>query len=58
VTAEVGSFAPNPFGLHDMHGNVAEWTLGHYGETVERQTVRGGSWRDLPADANASERFG
>jgi formylglycine-generating enzyme required for sulfatase activity len=58
VTAAVGSFAPNPFALYDMHGNVAEWTLGRYGDQAERRTVRGGSWRDLPQDSHASERFG
>ena len=31
VTATVGSYAPNPWGLCDMIGNAAEWTRSDYG---------------------------
>ena len=71
-TAPVGSFAPNAFGLYDMHGNVWEWVEDCYHDNYDGaptdgsawtavgdctyRVVRGGSWQDLPSDLRAANR--
>ncbi len=65
VSAPVGTYQPNPWALHDTHGNVAEWTrkgvrnLLRAAEPLvpaDRQIVRGGSWYDRPKRARSASR--
>ena len=70
-TAPVGSFAPNAWGLHDMHGNAWEWVSDWYGEryyanspaadpigpaTGDVRVRRGGSWHSWPFYVRSSFR--
>jgi len=72
-TAAIGSFAPNPFGLYDMHGNVWEWVedclhTNYEGAPTDgsawtaqgdcsRRVVRGGSWAGYPVSLRSALRF-
>lgn len=60
-------YQANPFGLYNMHGNVAEWTRSEYvsypyTENVKEpsglKVVRGGSYIERPKFATAYERKG
>jgi formylglycine-generating enzyme required for sulfatase activity len=71
---KVGTKKPNPWGLHDMHGNVMEWVLDQYAPYPAAQglltnpwnkatepyphTARGGSWNDDPDKLRCSARVG
>ena len=54
----VGTFAPNPWGLYDMHGNVAEWCEDEYedGKVVGRFVVKGGEWSSRMNSCRSASR--
>lgn len=70
--ANVGSFAPNPFGLHDVVGSVWEWVSDCWHPSFKGapddgrpwdtpncrdRVIRGGSWRDGASYMPATTRF-
>ena len=72
ITAPVGSFQPNVFGLFDTAGNVREWVEDCWHENYkgaptdgrawtsgkcDRRVVRGGSWFNLPRDLRSANRI-
>jgi formylglycine-generating enzyme required for sulfatase activity len=72
LPAEIGSYEANPYGLHDMNGNVWEWVSdcwhrnyqgapgdgGSWDEAnCTSKVIRGGSWRNDKTYVHSASRF-
>src|SRR5262249_208043 len=70
-TVPVDSFEPNPWGLYNVHGNVAEWVEDCWHDNYQgapsdgsawmgcdgdQRVTRGGSWGSLPHSVRAASR--
>ena len=70
-TAPVGSYGANGFGLHDVHGNVWEWTVDCWNDSYvgapsdgrawergdcAKRVLRGGSWFNFPGFLRSAYR--
>ncbi|MBV1790085.1 SUMF1/EgtB/PvdO family nonheme iron enzyme [Marinobacterium sp. D7] len=70
--APVGSFPANPWGIHDLNGNVDEWVEDCYsgtydgaptdgsastGSNCSHRVMRGGSWFEIPRLIRSASRY-